>query len=97
MGYIRVLLYLPGPAESPGAAMITGGGNREDVPFEEVNVTEEEAVNVTVVEVVPVQVIGLMFSSGGSGSIAQTPDKIRNRKNIADNILQLKNNTIVIQ
>ena len=94
MGYIRVLLYLPGSAESPGAAMITGGGNRENVPLEEVNVTEEEAVSVTVivVEVIPVQVIGLMLSSGGSGSIAQTPDRTRNRKSIADNILQLKKN-----
>ena len=85
MGYIRVLFYLPGAAESPGAAMIAGGGNKEDVPLEVVNTTEVE-VNVTVAEVIPVQVIGLMFSSGGSGSIEQTPDKTRYRKSIAVNI-----------
>ena len=42
MGYIRVLFYLPGTAESPGAAMIAGGGNTEDVPLEVVNTTEVE-------------------------------------------------------
>ena len=53
MVYIRVLLYLPGAAEGPGAAMISGGGNKEDVPFKVVNTTEVVFNVIVVAEVIP--------------------------------------------
>ena len=72
MGYIRVLLYLPGPAESPGAAMISG----EDVTMigavtgVTVVVLIGATVTGTAVPLVPAQ--SEVEVSGGSGGSIET-------------------------